>query len=72
MSTSYRYAMQFLNRDTKKRLGCGKDPKEIERQSFFKDINWPAMRKQQVPPPYIPQVADKNASNFDPEYVLCQ
>ena len=61
------FCMQFLTRDVKKRLGCGKDGRrDIERHVFFKETNWDAMQKMQVPPPFVPQTGDE--ANFDSEY----
>ena len=60
---------QFLTRDVKKRLGCGKNArKDIENHAFFKETDWGKMQRMEVPPPYVPPSKGKDASNFDPEF----
>ncbi|XP_037535176.1 protein kinase C delta type-like [Nematolebias whitei] len=58
---------QLFVRDPSKRLGVVGD---IRLHSFFKVINWPALAKRQVEPPFKPKVKSPNdCSNFDREFL---
>ncbi|CAD5212726.1 unnamed protein product [Bursaphelenchus okinawaensis] len=64
----------FLNKDPTLRLGCKRDIEEgmndIKMKSFFRDnIDWNALERRQVQPPYNPNVADDlDLHCFDPEF----
>lgn len=59
----------LLNRNPLHRLGATDDARELMQHAFFKDIDWTALKKKQVTPPYKPQVSsDDDTSNFDPEF----
>ncbi|CAD5212725.1 unnamed protein product [Bursaphelenchus okinawaensis] len=61
----------FLNKDPTLRLGCKKDIEEgmgdIKMNGFFRDnIDWAALERRQVLPPYNPNVAgDRDLRRFD-------
>jgi hypothetical protein len=47
--------LQLLERNPKKRLGCGpKDAEEIKKHPFFKDIDWDKLDKKLLEPPFRP------------------
>jgi len=57
----------LLNRDPKKRLGCGPNGKQdIMSHGFFAGKNWDDYAARKVPPPFKPNVSGTN--NFDPEF----
>ncbi|OGE58202.1 hypothetical protein PENARI_c001G01137 [Penicillium arizonense] len=59
----------LLNRNPKHRLGANGDAKELMAHPFFHDINWEALCRKQVIPPFKPQLqSDTDTSNFDPEF----
>jgi serum/glucocorticoid-regulated kinase 2 len=43
----------LLNRDPKKRLG-NKGIETIKTHPFFEEINWEALEKREVDPPFVP------------------
>uniref|UniRef100_A0A3Q3F7F3 Protein kinase C n=1 Tax=Kryptolebias marmoratus TaxID=37003 RepID=A0A3Q3F7F3_KRYMA len=58
---------QLFVRDPTKRLGVVDD---IRLHAFFKVINWTALAKRQVEPPFKPKVKSANdCSNFDREFL---
>ncbi|ETO18430.1 hypothetical protein RFI_18831 [Reticulomyxa filosa] len=62
---------EFLERNPKKRLGCGKDDvKEIMRHPFYQDLDWDLLYKKELEPPYNPQVkgGDTDTSMFDKQF----
>ncbi|KAL3463812.1 kinase-like domain-containing protein [Aspergillus heterothallicus] len=59
----------LLNRNPKHRLGAKGDAKELMAHPFFHDINWEALSRKEVIPPFKPKLkSDTDTSNFDPEF----
>lgn len=59
----------MLNRNPKNRLGAQRDTAELKEHPFFKSIDWDALGKKQVTPPFKPNVeSDESTDNFDPEF----
>ncbi|KAJ5140368.1 hypothetical protein N7448_003776 [Penicillium atrosanguineum] len=59
----------LLNRNPKHRLGANGDAKELMAHPFFHDIDWDALCRKQVIPPFKPKLqSDTDTSNFDPEF----
>ena len=59
----------LLNRNPKHRLGANGDAAELRAHPFFHDIDWDALCKKQVIPPFKPKLqSDLDTSNFDPEF----
>ena len=58
-----------MNRNPKHRLGAQRDAEELKEHPFFKSIDWVALGKKQVTPPFKPNVeSDESTANFDPEF----
>lgn len=59
----------LLNRNPKHRLGAQRDAAELKEHPFFKSIDWDALARKEVSPPFKPVVeSDESTSNFDPEF----
>ncbi|KAA8644775.1 hypothetical protein EYZ11_013418 [Aspergillus tanneri] len=59
----------LLNRNPKHRLGAKDDAKELMAHPFFHDIDWEALGRKEVIPPFKPKLkSDTDTSNFDPEF----
>ncbi|KAI9821372.1 MAG: hypothetical protein M1832_003378 [Thelocarpon impressellum] len=59
----------LLNRNPKHRLGAKDDAAELMREPFFDDIDWAALAKKNVVPPFKPKLKSVlDTSNFDPEF----
>lgn len=59
----------LLNRNPKHRLGAQRDAAELKAHPFFKTIDWDALARKQVTPPFKPSVeSDESVANFDPEF----
>ena len=59
----------LLNRNPKHRLGANNDAEELKQHPFFHDIDWVALSKKQVVPPFKPKLKSVlDTSNFDPEF----
>ncbi|SPQ18312.1 c5c55abb-1447-43e1-a2db-722251b4da56 [Thermothielavioides terrestris] len=59
----------LLNRNPKHRLGATDDAEELKRHPFFADIDWDALSKKLITPPFKPQLkSDTDVSYFDPEF----
>lgn len=59
---------KLLVRKPEERLGYQKGAEEIMDQVFFNLIDWEALYKKEVTPPFRPTIKDKNdLSNFDTE-----
>ncbi|KAJ3149573.1 Serine/threonine kinase [Geranomyces variabilis] len=61
---------KLLTKDPAKRLGGGKtDAEDIKKHAFFKGMDWDAMLKLQLSPPYFPKITSPtDVSNFDEEF----
>ncbi|KAF2788475.1 kinase-like protein [Melanomma pulvis-pyrius CBS 109.77] len=59
----------LLNRNPKHRLGATRDAEELKAHPFFADIDWDALTKKNVVPPFKPKLkGELDVSNFDPEF----
>ena len=59
----------LLNRNPKHRLGANGDAKELMAHPFFHDVDWEALSRKDVIPPFKPKLkSDTDTSNFDPEF----
>ncbi|PWN27071.1 kinase-like protein [Jaminaea rosea] len=59
----------LLNRNPKHRLGAGRDAQDLMEHPFFKDIDFEALARKQLTPPFKPLVeSDESVANFDPEF----
>ncbi|RFU32183.1 hypothetical protein B7463_g4174, partial [Scytalidium lignicola] len=59
----------LLNRNPKHRLGATDDAEELKRHPFFADIDWDALAKKKITPPFKPKLkSETDTSNFDPEF----
>lgn len=70
LTTRYIFQLaQLLNRNPKHRLGAQRDALDLKEHPFFKDIDFEALSKKQVTPPFKPLVeSDESVANFDPEF----
>ncbi|CAL1714897.1 unnamed protein product [Somion occarium] len=60
----------FLERDPPKRLGCkpnGEGFEEIQRHPWFQSIDWDALDRKELQPPFVP---DSKKANFDASHEL--
>ncbi|KAJ7904285.1 kinase-like domain-containing protein [Mycena olivaceomarginata] len=56
----------LLNRNPKHRLGAVRDAEELKEHPFFSSIDWNALARKQVTPPFKPVVeSDESTANFD-------
>jgi len=59
----------LLEREEFKRLGAGPtDAAEIKAHPFFSNIDWEAMFKRDLKPPFVPQIKEDDTKYFDPEF----
>ncbi|OJJ36651.1 hypothetical protein ASPWEDRAFT_26109 [Aspergillus wentii DTO 134E9] len=59
----------LLNRNPKHRLGAKEDALELMAHPFFHDVDWNALCRKEVIPPFKPKLkSDTDTSNFDPEF----
>ncbi|KAJ8058238.1 hypothetical protein OCU04_012433 [Sclerotinia nivalis] len=59
----------LLNRNPRHRLGATDDAEELKRHPFFSDIDWDALTKKLITPPFKPKLkSETDTSNFDPEF----
>src|SRR5256884_8309184 len=59
----------LLNRNPKHRLGAIDDAKELMSHPFFHDIDWEALSRKNVIPPFKPKLKSvMDTSYFDPEF----
>ncbi|KAF2747381.1 kinase-like protein [Sporormia fimetaria CBS 119925] len=59
----------LLNRNPKHRLGATRDAQELKEHPFFADVDWDALSKKNVVPPFKPKLkSELDVSNFDPEF----
>ncbi|KAF7331809.1 Non-specific serine/threonine protein kinase [Mycena kentingensis (nom. inval.)] len=60
------FVKQLLNRNPKLRLGAQRDTEELKEHPFFASIDWAALARKQVTPPFKPIVeSDESTANFD-------
>jgi len=62
---------RLLIRDPRRRLGSGPDgPLEVMRHSFFASVDWEALYRREVKPPFVPDVKGPgDVSQFDEEFI---
>ncbi|KAF2665372.1 serine/threonine protein kinase [Microthyrium microscopicum] len=59
----------LLNRNPKHRMGANGGAKELRNHAFFADVDWEALAKKRVVPPFKPKLkGELDVSNFDPEF----
>ena len=59
----------LLNRNPKHRLGALSDAEELKAHPFFTDVDWDALSKKALVPPFKPRLkSELDTSNFDPEF----
>jgi len=59
----------LLNRNPKHRLGANRDAQELMEHPFFHDVDWVALGKKNLIPPFKPKLSSNaDTSNFDPEF----
>jgi len=59
----------LLNRNPKHRLGANRDAAELIEHAFFADIDWQALGKKNLVPPFKPKLTSMaDTSHFDPEF----
>lgn len=59
----------LLNRNPKHRLGATDDAEELKRHAFFQDVDWEALAKKLITPPFKPKLkSETDVSYFDPEF----
>eukprot|EP01084_Bolivina_argentea_P106579 190688_1 len=64
---------QLMQRNPKYRLGARNGAKEVQIHIFFNTINWDALYRKEIEPPFRPRLSkDKHGvvggANFDPEF----
>lgn len=63
------FVKSLLNRNPKHRLGANGDAEELKAHAFFEDIDWVALCKKKLIPPFKPKLkSELDVSNFDPEF----
>ncbi|ODH53486.1 AGC/AKT protein kinase [Paracoccidioides brasiliensis] len=59
----------LLNRNPRHRLGASDDARELMAHPFFHDVDWEALGKKNVAPPFKPKLkSEMDTSYFDPEF----
>ncbi|EXJ57378.1 AGC/AKT protein kinase [Cladophialophora yegresii CBS 114405] len=59
----------LLNRNPRHRLGANGDAEELMAHPFFADVDWDALGKKNLVPPFKPKLTGvADTSNFDPEF----
>ncbi|KAI9726191.1 MAG: Serine/threonine-protein kinase [Chrysothrix sp. TS-e1954] len=59
----------LLNRNPRHRLGAQDDAEELKAHPFFSDIDWSALSRKNLVPPFKPRLkSELDTSNFDPEF----
>ena len=56
---------QLLAKDPRHRLGHAQDIREVRRHAWFADMDWMALEKKEVEPPYKPGMATEGNSDTD-------
>ncbi|KAG7279708.1 hypothetical protein CRUP_011640 [Coryphaenoides rupestris] len=61
---------RLLRRNPERRLGSGeKDAEDVKKQPFFKTMDWEALLRRSITPPFVPAVSgNADVSNFDEEF----
>ncbi|CAL8270799.1 unnamed protein product [Lota lota] len=61
---------RLLRRNPERRLGSGeKDAEDVKKQPFFKTMDWDALLRRRIAPPFVPAVSgNADVSNFDEEF----
>ncbi|CAL8074903.1 unnamed protein product, partial [Calicophoron daubneyi] len=61
---------RLMRRNVNQRLGSSsQDAEEVKRQPFFRNLDFVALLKRQIPPPFVPTIAGaEDVSNFDEEF----
>ncbi|KAL2100939.1 hypothetical protein ACEWY4_002700 [Coilia grayii] len=61
---------RLLRRNPERRLGSGeKDAEDVKKQPFFRNMDWEALLKRRLPPPFVPSIGNReDVSNFDAEF----
>jgi protein-serine/threonine kinase len=60
----------LLNRNPKHRLGAKDDARELKIHPFFDGIDWDALLRKEIPPPFKPVLkSESDVSNFDPVFL---
>uniref|UniRef100_A0A3P8WG88 protein kinase C n=1 Tax=Cynoglossus semilaevis TaxID=244447 RepID=A0A3P8WG88_CYNSE len=61
---------RLLRRNPERRLGSGeKDAEDVKKQPFFRGVDWEALLRKKVTPPFVPTIKGRNdVSNFDTEF----
>ncbi|XP_062846959.1 serine/threonine-protein kinase N1b [Trichomycterus rosablanca] len=61
---------RLLRRNPERRLGSScQDAEEVKKQPFFRNMDWEALLKKKVVPPFVPSLGNKeDVSNFDAEF----
>lgn len=59
----------LLNRNPRHRLGALHDAADLREHAFFREIDFDALARKQIPPLFNPLVeSDESVANFDPEF----
>jgi serum/glucocorticoid-regulated kinase 2 len=63
----------FFTKDPEKRLGSGPNGvNEIKSHAFFKNLDWDAIYKKKIKPPFIPKISsDLDTKYIDSEFTNC-
>ncbi|KAG9343911.1 hypothetical protein JZ751_013298 [Albula glossodonta] len=61
---------RLLRRNPVRRLGSSeRDAEEVKKQPFFREVDWEALLRREVTPPFVPVIGGKeDVSNFDTEF----
>ncbi|CAK1549342.1 unnamed protein product [Leptosia nina] len=64
------FIKKLLVKDPRRRLGGGEgDAEELKRHPFFKNLDWEAVARREVPAPFVPQLSHAaDTSNFAGEF----
>eukprot|EP00730_Choanoeca_flexa_P019310 TRINITY_DN9427_c0_g1_i1.p1 TRINITY_DN9427_c0_g1~~TRINITY_DN9427_c0_g1_i1.p1 ORF type:complete len:715 (+),score=256.70 TRINITY_DN9427_c0_g1_i1:73-2217(+) len=59
----------WLHRPVDGRLGCGDNGKDdIKKHQFFTSMDWGALERREIEPPYKPKTGSDPTANFDEEF----
>lgn len=60
---------QLFQKNPDQRIGTKEGAKELRQHKWFHNLNWKAVEKKLIKPPFIPVIkADSDISNFDKEF----